>query len=308
MTLPSDITIEESKMTPRGYHYINSFQCCPRQWYFRHICGLSPQYVKKSLLFGQAIHNTKEIFYRMQGYMKADDLAEIFHTQLECLHKYYQYEEDFAKDLEDGKAMLVGSKNKKGEEFLGWYDRYGRGDMVEFKLIATEPELWFPLYAGDEDGMTVRPDLILQHRETENFVIVETKTTRFSLDGMLGSTLRSDQLLIQQMGFAHEYGIEHFAGVIVDVMYKNGSRVDCQRSAPVVFSHQECEDLKTQLSSEFHDLAQRRLGVGDGTNNTAIQLEFPRNRSACSQFKCDYQDICSLRIHPDTKVPGFVNG
>lgn len=292
--IPSDIKVNETQGTARGFHFINCFQNCPRQWYFRYYCKLVPDFTKKNLLFGSAIHATKEIFYKMQGFCGRTDLVDIFQTQITNLQPKYQFAEDFEKDMLDGSTMIGH-----------WFDEYGKNDFDTWKFIASEEELSFPLFPGDDEGCTVRPDLIMQNKQTGNYAIFETKTTRFSLPAMLGSTKRSDQLIFQQCGFAENYGLDNFLGIIVDVMYKNRSVVKCERSAPILFSVGECSDVVAGIRTVWRQMQEGRKAVERDGSRGGVAAAFPRNRSACSQYKCDYQDICAHAMLPGDLAPGF---
>ena len=269
--------------SPRGYHYLNEFQQCPRRWYIHHILRLVPVKEKSSLIFGKVWH------YFIEQYLQTDDLTASSVAAMKELQVYwnqgaYSDEDDYKKHLEWLKSGIPAWVNSYHEMETA----FGMG--ARLSILSVEDTGQFSL--ADGTIFTGRTDGIGTFTDGRNLVL-EHKHTGYSADKTLQSLDLEDQLsgylLIAKA--AHPE-LDHIDGVLVDITLFKGAIPKTAWSI-ITRSHDELVDFQLSLIGLSTDLRDRTAAVLEGGNPF---LYFPRNGAWCGMFGCPYELICRSRL------------
>jgi len=278
-----DDIVQKQRESALGYHFINLYQDCPRKWYLKYILGIMPKKIGKALIFGKAWHKMAELFYT--GKTNAAMLTELMQFYLRESYDEYKKEEDFQADMRRC-ASLVELWYTKMSERIG-----------EFDILMTERELR-PALGGGLFRMTIRPDAVLQHKDTKRVYIAEHKTTSYSLNGMVSSVEAEDQVSAYSWGLlqAHPEFEAVFGGVLLDVIYQKGKVTDFTQE--VLYRNRFArEDFELSMIGLFNEVTSKVAALQRA--NLPPPILFPRNGSCCSRWPCEYEAICRNRVRPD---------
>lgn len=273
---------EITRESSLGFHFINTFQSCPRKWYIKYILGILPTKIGKALIQGKAWHSGLEVFYL--GGSEADALKKMLSEVEQSKEQFYAPE-----DYEEVKAKLAF--------FLPeWIERIGKNLHAAYEVLSVEQQ--FEPKLCDVYTMTIRPDAVLKEKATGNIVVPEHKTTGYSLQASIANVENGDQATGYTWGLLASNPIYklNFAGVLLDVIYARGKVVEAQQLL-IVRSKFSLLQFELEMYGLFEDLAKRILKLESGVPEATL---FPRNGSACSQYGCEYSDICRTRLLKDT--------
>jgi hypothetical protein len=285
----SEETLQEiTRESSLGYHFINTFQNCPRKWYIKYICGILPTKLGKALLFGKAWHEGMEVFYKGNKDEDQVALADKAHGRIlenlrEC-RTQFRTNEEF--DEMYAKASIL---------FQVWYRDIGQFLHRDYEVLMVEQE--FRPKLGGAFTMTIRPDAVVRHRATGRIDIPEHKTTSYSIVSQLETVMRNDQATAYIWGLlkTHPEFALNFGGVLLDVCY-NRSKITEVKQQTIVRNRATLTEFELSLLGVFLDLA-NRVRAFDKRPELQPML-FPRNGGACSAFGCEYEGICRNRVEP----------
>lgn len=292
--------ITERRESNRGYHFINTYQSCPRKWYLHYPCGLSPKYVGKALTFGKAWHEGLAQVYLGKT---AEEAFQVIEQELTNAQQDYQNQSDFESDM-----------TRAGPLFEAWYTEIGSRIHDEFQVLHVEEE-FLPKVAGMYT-MTIRPDAIIKRKATGEIFIVEHKTTSYSIANMVASVDAQDQITAYIWGLlsAHpEYQL-NFTGVLLDVAFlamRDGkpAKTGAQVSQTLLFRNNAAlGEFELNMLGLFTELGQKVRALQaqpiDSPDFLILAAQmFPRNGNTCSLFGCEYADICRSKVVPREEQP-----
>jgi len=295
----SEPTIKEIvRESSLGFHFINTFQNCPRKWYIKYLGGILPSRLGKALILGKAWHSGMEVFYRGSKTEDSKALAET--AYLVMLAEITENRLQFRK-LEDFDEVVF----KLPILFRKWYDEIGVKLHEEYDILFIEEQ--FEPKVGNQFTMTIRPDAVVKKRSTGEILIPEHKTTGYSIQGMLETVEQQDQATAYGWGLleTHPELRLNFGGVLLDIVFSRASAKSRDPNAEVqqvqmIRSKFSIAQFEIEMLGLFQDLARRIKAYDKGVPDALL---FPRNGSACSTFGCEYADICRTRI-----TPGMVLG
>ncbi len=271
--------------SPRGYHYLNEYQNCPRRFYLHHIQRLEPLSDKESLILGRTWHALLALqlgpgetgeFELVQGdYFKETSLG------LEAAREQW----------ERITTMLPRWRNKVAET-LGFVHFEDLLPLID----AVEKDITLQLPSGR--AFTARLDCQFHLPDGRHFVMEHKSTTWYPQKVIEGVDLE-DQVTGY---FAADYRDTPSSGVLVDVTGL-GERGGVE-TAIIYRSRKEVADFFLEVDGLFAELEEKEKLLSEGVNPRSL---YPRNGAWCAMFGCPYVDICRVDVE-DREFEGFTRG
>jgi hypothetical protein len=277
--------------SPRGYHYISEYRNCPRKWYLHYVCNLAPRWEAATLALGTAFHAGKAAFYKEES-QKCAEAAYTESIQL-ALDTTQEYPDKLRDELQP-----------KGFSMLGhWIADFGLTDLATLDILAIEEEWVVRLM--DIMEVTVRIDAVAKGKQNSELMVLETKTTGFSVQSAIDTVVHTDQatmytLAVQQHLYAQ---FQNFVGVQPDIAYYRGNVIDLQRPALVYRNLTDLARFRMGLLGRYFELGQKLDALDKGYPE---ELLFDRCGEWCAQFKCPYAPICRAKVRKGDEFEGFV--
>jgi len=278
-----------------GFHYINLYQCCPRKFYLRYVKGWRPKFTPAPLIQGSAFHEGKATWYQKKSEKKAIEMA-------------IGIVEESKKEL-DSETIYQEITFRIPHLLHYWIDRFGKSDLVEYKVVAVEKQLVVPI-GHTPYVMTIRPDTILQNKANGLKYIMETKTSGFS------HRVTTDAVVYGDQATAYIYGVKKMLfpdiyGVIPDIAYWNSrsrdlSNMQFLRPEIVLRDEYALEQFEMGMGQAFTEVNQKIEALKHGY---APEVLFPRNSYYCLSYSkpCQYAMVChrnvkGMRVPSELKV------
>lgn len=286
----SDVRAEERRReSPSGWHYYALYRQSPKKWYNKYVLGLKPAKTSPPLLFGGAMHDAFAVYYSNNGSLPmTQDRFRRF-----MVDRKDEYA-DPAKYLEDF---------NRGPKMLEVFDeKIGKDDFQRYDIIETEKGYEVPVGPpGQELMFTVRPDRVFRNKTSGVYVVMESKTTGWSIDGMFKNTERGGQVTSYIWALRKMHPEWDVQGCYIDVIYNRKSVFDAARPGMAFRSKYDLGIFEMSLYGTIVEVTQKYLAL----QTTPWPFLFP---CTCdnSQFECEYANICSSAIGPDEIPPGFV--
>lgn len=264
-----------------GFHFVNLYQCCPRKFYLRYHLRIRPKFTHPALINGSAFHEGKATFYTSKSEPKALAVA------LGVLRRG-------KKELEDQSA-LKDMEFRLTNLLHFWIEEKGKNDLRQYKILFVEKELKVPI-AHTQYIFTMRPDAILQDKQSKLVYIFETKTSSFSLRVTNEAVLYGDQATAYLWGVRKMMKKLEVYGVVPDISFwsKQAKTVDAiknQRGDIAVRSDYAIEQFEKGLSQTLSEINQKSLAYKRGRDPWLL---FPRNSHYCLSYStpCEFASIC----------------
>jgi hypothetical protein len=287
----------------RGYHFINTYQSCPRKWYLRYPCGIVPVFTGKALTFGKAWHEGLAQVYLGKT---PEEALETLRAELTNAKGDYLYQPDFESDMV-----------RAGPLFEAWYNEIGCHIHDDFQVLHVEEE--FQPKVANMYTMTIRPDAVIKRKSTGEIYIVEHKTTAYSISNMVSSVDAQDQITAYMWGLlsTHSEYRMNFTGTLLDVSFlamRDGkpAKTGAQVSQTLLFRNWEAlGEFELNMLGLFTEVGQKVRALQaqpvDSPEFLILSAQmFPRNGNTCSLFGCEYADLCRAKIIPQ-KEQSFPN-
>lgn len=287
MSIDETVTPERasiSKQSRAGFHFLSTYQGCRWKWYINHYRHIKPLKVSRYLTFGSAFHAAKEAFYRKQihdeGAFVEAGLAVLI-AERDAYEKSEQWDEDMVK------MDVMASK---------WWQTFADVEFDTYDILAVEEEMLIQL-PGDFT-MTVRPDVVVCEKATGIVYAFETKTTSRSVPEMARSVACQQQVDAQLLGIkawmkARSLNVTTLGGVVPDIVYSRQSVCRAERTTPINRSVKELADAQLSFSGLFSEIGQKVQALD--AKEMPPEVLFDRNGAWCSQFGCEYEQICRSR-------------
>ena len=266
-----------------GFHFISSYQTCPRRFMLKYVYHLEPEYKNPSLLFGIAIHAALEDWATKD----LDSVVERFIETLLEEEKDYEKKSDFQKDLIRGKNLLY-----KYEE------QWREADKTNYELLGSE--IPFEVELANGFKFTGRIDRVVREKGNKNTYIIETKTTSYSSGAMAHSVAVGDQVTAYLFGARKTHPEWKVLAVIPDVLYNRNNAYSCERFTPIMRTELNLKEFELQIIGQLLEISQKVQNL----DKYPWPYLFPRNCGA-TLYKCPYEDICRLNLKPDDVPIGF---
>ena len=182
----------------------------------------------------------------------------------------------------------------------------GKNDLVQYKAVEVEKELVVPI-GETQFKMTMRPDAILQDKDTKLVLILETKTSGFS------HRLTSEAVYYGDQATAYLWGTRKMKpklnpyAVMPDVAYWNKTTRDVNniqfiRSDLVFRNEFQTSMFENAMKQLFTEVTQKAEALKRGFNPDVL---FPRNCYYCLSYGqvCEYAMVCQQDVKAMKKVP-----
>ena len=272
--------------SPFGYHFLNTYQQCPRKWYIQNVLHLRPKYEKPPLLFGKAWHTLLELL--LGGNTLAFSTASAFaaHT---AMRSQYESEDKFNE-----------SSNKLASGLPGWLDATASelglaaptpDDPLKGppEILAVEDDFTVPIAGGLQ--FSVRTDGRLRMPDGRTYIL-EHKTTAGPALNMLESVDCEDQMTGYLLAYKRRFPDQPIDGVLLDITSWK-TAIPKTTYAVITRSQEELVNFEISLVGLFTELRQKQLALEAGANPFEL---FPRNGAWCGLFGCQFSDICRNRL------------
>ena len=274
-----------------GHHHNQCYQSCPRQYFLKYVLGILPEKVGMPLVFGAAFHEVAGLYAQGANIEVALDFGQ--------------------QVLRERFAEIKGSAELG--ELAADLDRMCRvsepmwaADKARFDLFAVEVEIQPELANGFK--MTMRPDAIGRDKETGDIYIIERKTTRSSIPGMLRSVQNGDQATAYVLGVrraASQLGIDpsKVVGVIPEITYLKGSVCTAVVGDTIVPTQYQLDEYEAGSIGILSEIGQKISQLNSGI---PAEVLFHRAPFQCSGFlSCDYEPICKTFLDGTWVPDGF---
>jgi hypothetical protein len=286
---------EQRRESFSGYHYLNTFQTCPRKFFIKYIVGISTEFTAPPLLLGGAFHEGKAVWYTTG---KEEKAVRKFQSELKSRRKEYEYKEEYENDLERG-TMLLSS----------WITEVGYHDLEIYTVLAVEEMIEASLPNGFI--LTIRPDTILQAKASGDIYIMESKTTGFNPYLTEKGVATGDQATAYLWAVGWKHPEWKVTGVIPDVSFwskssKDVGRIKHHRGDIVFRNPQQLWEFEQSTMGLLVEISQKTKAVKSG--NFHPSQVFPRNTAWCTSYNrpCEYVDICRKDLKEGMSLPpGF---
>ncbi len=294
---------------------LNTFQDCPREFFYRYVLGWQEVKPNIHLTFGSAWHEAMEYLYRCQDGDQVGYTAEQVVAAFRAFAKSYEknYPSDIFSGLEElaGYDTTAGAKDKAnaGEALIGYVSRWKDdnfktlyAEIAGSIAISDTRDLHFNMDSVIDNGGMIGTD--------------EHKTT-----GRLTQTWRNQWATrLQVGGYSHvlytlfgdgNSGVR-INGAVLRKPYKDGRSNNEFLRIPVKLSRDmmatwlwEVQHLLSRLDWNMEQFAKAKA------SDRVLQC-FPRNPASCAKYGCKFEGLCSTWANPlkyaDNPPEGFKRG
>lgn len=279
---------EKRRESPAGFHYYSTYLDCARKFYLKYVLGLKYKYTGPALIRGGAMHDAMAVMYT-QHYDIDLTLDEYRRCMLER-ESEYEEKDRFEMDVDWGEKLL-----------RCYWETHAEEDHKRFDIIEVEQE--YELWIGPENEfrVTVRPDRILQEKETGHIFPVETKTTSWGIKGMYEKTEASDQITAYLWALSKIHPEWEANRCLIDVLYNRGKVFKCERVGYAMRPRNELVSFEMEMYGTILEISQKVKTLED----IPWPLMFRANRNACKEYGCEYRDLCRINIPPGEYPPMY---
>jgi len=288
-----------------GWHMIQDARLCEWRFYLKNVLGLRPSFYARALLFGQAFHAGKALFYE-RGLPKGGSNAALVKASVEAgeilLHDVrdlYENSDEYAQDVA-----------RVGPLLEVWARTQGLGDLASWKVLEVEREHRLPV---GESGyfMTIRPDAVLG-REDE-IRVMETKTSGFSVQSAIWGVETGGQVLAYVEGVRRAYPKAKRVVMVPDVAFWRKGNLEprnivCERGRPLSPSPEDTQVFLEEVEATLRAVSEKTALLFARGGEKPHTL-FPRVREpgVCTAYArpCEYWEACRLSPRPGDRVFGY---
>lgn len=263
---------------------IQSFQDCPRGFFFRYVLGWQQEKSNVHLVFGSAWHEALEYIYN--NGIHPDSAAGAYDKFITVYREGFPIEEgDDSRRPKDPATAIKALANYCQE-----YQHYDSGIEVLFTEVAgTVPIREDRVIHGKVDAIVRDTDGIWSH---------EHKTT-----GRNSAPWRDKWNLIIQVGTYSHLLFSLFPDEQVQGVKINGTVFTKSRGAdflriPVRKTAEDMQQYLWEVNHWFDQLEWNWLELSECSPNDDVMTAFPKNAQSCSKFGCRYPGLCSSWNNP----------
>lgn len=277
---------------------LNTYQACPRKYFFNYVLGLKPDYESVHLVFGSAIHEALEhLLLNKQRMDRANVIQEAF------LKFFTEYRATFTPDDD---ALNKLKTPEKALEILNAYDKYYLLEDSDSDVLYTEVAGTVPV--DDENELHFKLDSII--RDSNGIYCLEHKTT--SADS---KPWQQQWIMSLQVGTYHHvlytmYPANEVYGVVINGIIPRTKDIGFRR-VPVRHSIDQMQIWNQQVRQLIHEI-DFNFGLlsSESTSSNVLQA-FPLRTTSCVDYgtSCPYISFCSNwknPLHVADRIPlGF---
>ena len=178
-----------------SFSEFSTYLQCPHKWYLSY-CLKMPTDYSEELIFGSAVHHTIEDILSKSYFQRQTSWEPLFKGHLKKELEGIK-DEQFLKKFSDQGLPLIYVR--KGVELIKRLDFFNR--FKEYRIVDIEHRLDnFPILEVDDINFFFKGyiDLVLQHKKTDDYVIIDWKTSGKEWDIM--KKMKDDENLYAQLG------------------------------------------------------------------------------------------------------------
>lgn len=267
--------------TAAGVHFLSDYQSCERYFYLRYVVGLMEATKADALTLGSCIH--------------------------ECLRIVHQ-ENDVPKAL----AHAASLENEQLRmEAVTMFEKYVNvelaSDQENYEILHSEELFEVPLKNGYI--FTIKPDRIVRNRHSGRIVIIETKTTGWSVQETAKEVALNEQATAYIFGVLRckpEYEAD-LSGVVPEIFYHRQSVMNVTKMPLVTRTKRDLINFELGVISLLEEISQK-LQPDNLSQYPDAYLFRRRLLHGCTKFgrKCEYCEVCRMELKPGDSYPGFV--
>lgn len=281
----------QRKASHAGFHFHNLYDCCQIKWFTRFIMRIEPRYTPTPLLNGSAFHEGKATFYRTG---KRDSALRKVESELRSRKSEFENDEEYLTTADRCPILLDA-----------WIEKFGHLDLERFKPIAIEKSLEVTV-PGTDYIFTIRPDAIMEDRETGEWVGMETKTSSFSIKTTEMGVYYGDQATAYMWAAGLHYK-KPIAYIIPDIAYWNKQatgphNIKCTRGDLIKRSDRRIRQYVSGLAQQQSEMAQKVEAYRQGYDPYTL---WRRNTHYCNAFfkPCEFAEICDNDLTRIKRLP-----
>lgn len=274
-----------------GGHYYGSYLDCPRKWYLKYYCEIAPRYISRHLIFGGVIHQAFEAYWRAGRDMTKG--IEVFLSSLEERRLEYEKVTDFDEDRNRGPMMLAV-----------WEQTWGDYDRENYEFVEAEQQYVMHVGPEGEFEFTIRPDLVKRDKRNNAYIIVDYKTTGYSVSKAFQAAEMNDQVTSYVWAVRTNHPEWEVPHAEIDVLYNRGQKIEAERPGAIYRTEEHLRQFEVGLVGTITEVTQKVKALDDGYPEGLL---FPRNGRMCGLFGCEYEKICRTKVERGVVPPGFVH-
>ncbi len=273
---------------------IQSFQDCPRGFFYAHVLGWKPEDHSVHLVFGSAWHDAMEHLY--QNGLSSKNAADAYQKFLA------RYREAFPNDMTDETRAPKdpGTALKALAKYVTAY----RGD--EYEVLFTEVAATVPI--RENRVLHAKCDAIL--REDGGLWSHEHKTS-----GRNSGPWRDQWNIKLQIDVYSHLLFSAFPGEHVEGVKINGAIFTKSKGAeflriPVRKRPQDMQAFLWEVNHWVDQIEWNMEQLAQTKDSDPVMTCFPKNGESCSKFGCKYPGLCTSWTNPLQQLhrmpPGYV--
>lgn len=271
----------------RGYHFISEWQVCPRKWFLKNVAGLQSNEPKAAASMGTVLHWLQERFYVGDFFNVDEPYFDEVNAKMEEFREAWFEDEDFAE-----------STRKVGAAFAAWRRVYGMGDLANWDIVGVE----VPLTAALPNGNVVTGliDTLFRDKATDELIFKDTKTTSWAPESAHKKVEMGDQVTMYTWLIHKTYGDKPLK-MIPDIIYLKPKMPTVHRFGEVRRTKREVENFIYGLCHVTDRMVTDLKSYEE--NEAPPEYLFPRSATVCSEFGCEFEDICRGSFDEATPPP-----
>ena len=272
---------EPRRESSAGYHVYSKYRECPRSFYIRSVLGWTPEKTGKALIFGGVMHDAIEAYYKDPA--RSLSLAiEVFQLGLAARKEEYENEESYDEDIMMGPRFLTV-----------WHDTWNIYDRRTYDLVEVEEPYELRIGPNEEFLFTMRIDRVMREKATKRYIVVDTKTTRWSIPGTFSSVECQDQMTSYLMGLHKVHPEWNATAAVPDILYARGNVTKAERPGEIYRTAYALLQFEMGMYGTILEIGQKIANLAEIPN----EILFPRNGAQCSKFPCVYDIFCRSEIN-----------
>ena len=224
MTINKNTEREKQRESPSGLSFYMTFVDCARKGYIKYINGLRPDIKSPPLIFGSAFHDAKKLYW--EGPFNANGMLEEFDSSLLAMKDEYEDSEKYNDDLQRGHSMIDN-----------WLFTHHDENQDRYVPLAVEQQYDIMIGPNEDFLFTIRPDVILKDKKFQKNIIMDTKSTGWSLDMVFKTNSLGDQLTAYIWGVSKAHPEWKIETAQIDCSYARGKKVESEMSKQPVVNH-----------------------------------------------------------------------
>jgi ATP-dependent helicase/DNAse subunit B len=289
-----------------GSHFFGLYENCQMNFFLRYVLGWESVWSTPALINGTAMHAAKEVFYSMKRGTDAQRIRKPVQKYLEVM------DVNRKKIISSSLADFEKLRDRGTELFPAWVETFGGGDLEKYEILGVEREMRLDVpWRKSKFVVTGKLDLLVRDKRGKWIIILDTKTTSFSLRETEYSVMLGDQATAYISMARQAYPKDEVKGMIADIMYwhDNSKKVESatlKRSEVIVRYPADVAEYKVNMGNLIAECSSKVAAWGTGKWKEPVQL-FRRNSQWCYSFfrECEYSSWCRRNMACKAKEVPF---